>query len=139
MAQAAPASSLRCWGRPGTGCWPWGARCVGLQEHPGALLRVGGLAHACLAVLVALTAWLQHKWARFIRLSAFAILVFRAELSLYLGLPLLLALRTRRLSVVAALRCAVPAGALCLGESELPWPQWPCCLVLEMAFERVWF
>ncbi|KAK2488840.1 hypothetical protein MC885_013359 [Smutsia gigantea] len=83
-------------------------------------------------VLVALTAWLQHKWARFIRLSAFAILVFRAELSLYLGLPLLLALRTRRLPVAAALRCAVPAGALCLGLTvavdsyfwqHLVWPE----------------
>ncbi|XP_032201758.1 dol-P-Man:Man(7)GlcNAc(2)-PP-Dol alpha-1,6-mannosyltransferase isoform X1 [Mustela erminea] len=66
-------------------------------------------------VLLALTAWLQLKWARFIRLSAFAILVFRAELSLLLGLALLLLLGTRRLSVAKALRCAVPAGLLCLG------------------------
>ncbi|XP_044082949.1 dol-P-Man:Man(7)GlcNAc(2)-PP-Dol alpha-1,6-mannosyltransferase isoform X1 [Neovison vison] len=65
-------------------------------------------------VLLALTAWLQLKWARFIRLSAFAILVFRAELSLLLGLALLLLLGTRRLSVAKALRCAVPAGLLCL-------------------------
>ncbi|XP_045866585.1 dol-P-Man:Man(7)GlcNAc(2)-PP-Dol alpha-1,6-mannosyltransferase isoform X1 [Meles meles] len=65
-------------------------------------------------VLLALTAWLQLKWARFIRLSAFAVLVFRAELSLLLGLALLLLLGTRRLSVAKALRCAVPAGVLCL-------------------------
>ncbi|EFB15088.1 hypothetical protein PANDA_005497, partial [Ailuropoda melanoleuca] len=70
---------------------------------------------ALLAVLPALTAWLQLKWARFLRLSAFAILVFRAELSLFLGLVLLLALCTRRLSVAKAVRCAVPAGVLCLG------------------------
>uniref|UniRef100_A0A452UXB4 Mannosyltransferase n=1 Tax=Ursus maritimus TaxID=29073 RepID=A0A452UXB4_URSMA len=70
---------------------------------------------ALLAVLPALTAWLQLKWARFLRLSAFAILVFRAELSLFLGLVLLLALCTRRLSVAKAMRCAVPAGVLCLG------------------------
>lgn len=74
----------------------------------------------CLAVLPALTAWLQLKWARFLRLSAFAILVFRAELSLFLGLVLLLALCTRRLSVAKAVRCAVPAGVLCLGEWEPP-------------------
>ncbi|XP_030886144.1 dol-P-Man:Man(7)GlcNAc(2)-PP-Dol alpha-1,6-mannosyltransferase isoform X1 [Leptonychotes weddellii] len=66
-------------------------------------------------VLLALTAWLQLKWARFTRLSAFAILVFRAELSLFLGLVLLTPLCTRRLSVAKALRCALPAGALCLG------------------------
>ncbi|XP_044771697.1 dol-P-Man:Man(7)GlcNAc(2)-PP-Dol alpha-1,6-mannosyltransferase isoform X2 [Neomonachus schauinslandi] len=68
-----------------------------------------------LVVLLALTAWLQLKWARFTRLSAFAILVFRAELSLFLGLVLLTPLCTRRLSVAKALRCALPAGALCLG------------------------
>ncbi|XP_041611630.1 dol-P-Man:Man(7)GlcNAc(2)-PP-Dol alpha-1,6-mannosyltransferase isoform X2 [Vulpes lagopus] len=66
-------------------------------------------------VLLALAAWLQLRWARFIRLSAFAILVFRAELSVFLGLALLLLLGTRRLTVAKALRCALPAGALCLG------------------------
>lgn len=65
--------------------------------------------------LLALTAWLRQNWARFLRLSALAILVFRAELSLLLGLVLLLLLLTRRLSVARTLRCAVPAGVLCLG------------------------
>lgn len=86
----------------------------------------------CLAVLPALTAWLQLKWARFLRLSAFAILVFRAELSLFLGLVLLLALCTRRLSVAKAVRCAVPAGVLCLGEWEPPG-------VFSRKLRFVWF
>ena len=68
------------------------------------------------AELLALVAWLQQRWARFIWLSAFVILVFRAELSLLLGLALLLPLCWRKLSLSRALRCAVPAGILCLGE-----------------------
>ena len=67
-------------------------------------------------MLLALAAWLRQRWARFIWLSAFVILVFRAELSLLLGLALLLPLCWRKLSLTRALRCAVPAGILCLGE-----------------------
>ncbi|MBW01923.1 Dol-P-Man:Man(7)GlcNAc(2)-PP-Dol alpha-1,6-mannosyltransferase, partial [Eschrichtius robustus] len=69
----------------------------------------------CLAVLAALAAWLRQRWARFIRLSAFAVLVFRAELSLLLGLALLPPLCLRKVSAARALRCAAPAGILCLG------------------------
>nr|XP_026269337.1 dol-P-Man:Man(7)GlcNAc(2)-PP-Dol alpha-1,6-mannosyltransferase [Urocitellus parryii]XP_026269338.1 dol-P-Man:Man(7)GlcNAc(2)-PP-Dol alpha-1,6-mannosyltransferase [Urocitellus parryii]XP_026269339.1 dol-P-Man:Man(7)GlcNAc(2)-PP-Dol alpha-1,6-mannosyltransferase [Urocitellus parryii]XP_026269340.1 dol-P-Man:Man(7)GlcNAc(2)-PP-Dol alpha-1,6-mannosyltransferase [Urocitellus parryii]XP_026269341.1 dol-P-Man:Man(7)GlcNAc(2)-PP-Dol alpha-1,6-mannosyltransferase [Urocitellus parryii]XP_026269342.1 len=70
---------------------------------------------ALAVVLPALTAWLQHRWTRFIWLSAFATIVFRAELCLLLGLMLLLALYHRRVSVARLLQHAVPAGALCLG------------------------
>uniref|UniRef100_A0A8D2B5S6 Mannosyltransferase n=1 Tax=Sciurus vulgaris TaxID=55149 RepID=A0A8D2B5S6_SCIVU len=70
---------------------------------------------ALAVVLPALTAWLQHQWTRFIWLSAFATVVFRAELSLLLGLLLLLTLYHRRISVARLLQHALPAGALCLG------------------------
>ncbi|PNJ85395.1 ALG12 isoform 3, partial [Pongo abelii] len=82
--------------------------------------------------LLALAAWLRHEWAGFIWLSAFAIIVFRAELCLFLGLLLLLALGNRKVSVVRALRHAIPAGILCLGLTvavdsyfwrQLTWPE----------------
>uniref|UniRef100_A0A2K5QN85 Mannosyltransferase n=1 Tax=Cebus imitator TaxID=2715852 RepID=A0A2K5QN85_CEBIM len=85
-----------------------------------------------LVLPVALSAWLGHGWARFIWLSAFAIIVFRAELCLFLGLLLLLTLGSRKVSVVRALRHAIPAGVLCLGLTvavdsyfwrQLTWPE----------------
>ncbi|KAM6161827.1 dol-P-Man:Man(7)GlcNAc(2)-PP-Dol alpha-1,6-mannosyltransferase [Erethizon dorsatum] len=87
---------------------------------------------ALAVVLPALVAWLRHQWAHFIWLSALAIVVFRAELSLLLGLLLLLPLFRRRLSVATLLRHAVPAGLLCLGLTvavdsyfwrHLVWPE----------------
>ncbi|KAB1270067.1 Dol-P-Man:Man-PP-Dol alpha-1; 6-mannosyltransferase [Camelus dromedarius] len=86
---------------------------------------------ALAVVLPALTAWLQQKWARFIRLSALAILVFRAELSLLLGLALLLLLCSGRVSVARALRCAVPAGILCLGRVAMTDPHEAAHLGME--------
>ncbi|XP_052604557.1 dol-P-Man:Man(7)GlcNAc(2)-PP-Dol alpha-1,6-mannosyltransferase isoform X2 [Peromyscus californicus insignis] len=68
-----------------------------------------------LTVLPALTAWLQHRWALFVWLSAFAIIGFRAELCMLLGLMLLLTLYQRRLSVARLFQHAIPAGILCLG------------------------
>ncbi|XP_037702967.1 dol-P-Man:Man(7)GlcNAc(2)-PP-Dol alpha-1,6-mannosyltransferase isoform X2 [Choloepus didactylus] len=82
-------------------------------------------------VLWALAAWVQQRWARFVWLSALAILVFRAELSLLLGLALLWALCGRKVSVAQVLGLAVPAGAVCLGLTVAVdsyfwrYPVWP--------------
>ncbi|KAL6037405.1 hypothetical protein STEG23_003593 [Scotinomys teguina] len=70
---------------------------------------------ALAVVLPALTAWLQHRWALFVWLSAFVIIGFRAELCMLLGLMLLLTLYQRRLSVARLFQHAIPAGILCLG------------------------
>uniref|UniRef100_A0A8C2QCX8 Mannosyltransferase n=1 Tax=Cricetulus griseus TaxID=10029 RepID=A0A8C2QCX8_CRIGR len=72
---------------------------------------------ALAVVLPVLTAWLQHRWALFVWLSAFAIIGFRAELCMLLGLMLLLTLYQRRLSVARLFQHAIPAGILCLGKS----------------------
>ena len=70
-------------------------------------------------MLLAFQYWLDHCHSKFIWTSAFAIIIFRAELCILLGLILLLELVTRRLSLLVGFCHAALAGISALGENSI--------------------
>ncbi|ENN80093.1 hypothetical protein HUJ04_013073 [Dendroctonus ponderosae] len=65
-------------------------------------------------VLLALDGWLRNDTRSFIWFSGGAIIIFRSELALYLGILLIYDLYCQRISMKGLLQVAVPAGGSCL-------------------------
>ncbi|XP_023709823.1 probable Dol-P-Man:Man(7)GlcNAc(2)-PP-Dol alpha-1,6-mannosyltransferase isoform X2 [Cryptotermes secundus] len=65
-------------------------------------------------VLLALQSWIKQQHAKFIYFSAAAIIIFRAELAMFLGILLLIELVNKRIHPLKMLKLAIPAGLVFL-------------------------
>ena len=70
----------------------------------------------CLLVLQALAAWLKQQHSALLWWSGAAVVIFRSELVLYLGLVVLAELSSRRLTLKTFFLNAIPAGIIILGD-----------------------
>jgi alpha-1,6-mannosyltransferase len=70
-----------------------------------------------LAALHAIADWMREKYGRFIWASACAVIVFRAEMAMLLGLMALGRIVQGRLGIVKLLKHAIPAAVTWLGNS----------------------
>ena len=66
-------------------------------------------------MLHAVADWLRGRFGRFIWLSACAVIVFRAELAVLLGLFAIQSLVQRRLTFSHALKNAIPSALVWIG------------------------
>lgn len=67
-------------------------------------------------VLLALAAWIKQNHTQFLWISGAAIIIFRSELAVFLGLILAAEIFSRRLSIGKLLKNVVPAGFFLLGK-----------------------
>ncbi|XP_022299232.2 dol-P-Man:Man(7)GlcNAc(2)-PP-Dol alpha-1,6-mannosyltransferase-like isoform X2 [Crassostrea virginica] len=83
---------------------------------------------ALVLVLLALAAWLKQNHAQFLWTSGAAIIIFRSELAVFLGLILAAEIFSKRLSIVTLLKHVIPAGLFLLGLTVLVdsffWRRW---------------
>ncbi|CAH1778064.1 unnamed protein product [Owenia fusiformis] len=84
--------------------------------------------YAFIIVMYAVSAWMEKKNGQFIWSSAFAIITFRSELCLLLGLMLLIGIIRGRISIGTTLYYAIPAGIVCLG----------CTILIDSVFWQRW-
>ncbi|XP_021923649.1 uncharacterized protein LOC110831686 isoform X2 [Zootermopsis nevadensis] len=65
-------------------------------------------------VLLALQSWIKQHHAKFINFSAAAIIIFRAELAIFLGILLLIDLVNQQIHPLKLLKLTIPAGLVFL-------------------------
>lgn len=67
-------------------------------------------------VLLALAAWIKQNHGQFLWISGAAIIIFRSELAVYLGLILAAEVFSKRLTITALLKHVIPAGIILIGK-----------------------